>query len=126
MAIFNRVVNNQSLDATFSALADSTRRAILARLALGEASVSELAAPFAMSLPAISKHVKVLEGAGLVARRVDGRVHRLSITAEPLHEAADFISGYRRFWRAQMDALARHLEPAVDAKKRRRRKGEGR
>ena len=115
------MVNSEHLDATFAALADSTRRAILARLALGEASVGELASPFAMSLPAVSKHLKVLEGAGLVARRVDGRAHRLSISAAPLHGAADFIDRYRRFWEAQMDALARHIESGGRAKARRKK-----
>lgn len=119
--MFNHMVNGEHLDATFAALADSTRRAILARLALGEASVGELASPFAISLPAVSKHLKVLEGAGLVARRVDGRVHRLSISAAPLHEAADFIDGYRRFWESQMDALARHLESDGGERTRRKR-----
>lgn len=98
------------LSATFSALADPTRRAILARLALGEASVGELAAPFEMSLPAVSKHLKVLEGAGLLARARDGRVHRCALDAGPMKEAVDWITDYRRFWEAQFDSLARYLE----------------
>ncbi len=100
------------LSATFSALADPTRRAILARLALGEASVGELAAPFEMSLPAVSKHLKVLEGAGLLARARDGRVHRCALDAGPMKEAVDWITDYRRFWEAQFDSLARYLEQA--------------
>lgn len=100
------------LSATFSALADPTRRAILARLALGEASVGELAAPFEMSLPAVSKHLKVLEGAGLLARAKDGRVHRCALDAGPMKEAVDWIADYRRFWEAQFDSLALYLEQA--------------
>ncbi len=98
------------LTATFQALADPTRRAILARLALGEASVGELAEPFRMSLPAVSKHLKVLEGAGFLAREKDGRVHRCRLEAAPIKQAADWIDGYRRFWEIQLDQLARYLE----------------
>ncbi len=98
------------LTATFQALADPTRRAILARLALGEASVGELAEPFRMSLPAVSKHLKVLEGAGFLSREKDGRVHRCRLEAAPIKQAADWIDGYRRFWEIQLDQLARYLE----------------
>ena len=99
-----------ALDSTFAALADPTRRAILARLARGEASVTSLAAPFRMSLPAVSKHLRVLERAGLLARSREGRVHRLRIEASPLREAEEWIARYRRFWEAQFDALAKYLE----------------
>jgi DNA-binding transcriptional ArsR family regulator len=98
------------LSTTFQALADPTRRAILARLALGEASVGELAEPYAMSLPAVSKHLKVLESAGLLAREKDGRVHRCHLEPQAMHEAADWIEHYRRFWEAQLEQLARYLE----------------
>lgn len=98
------------LSATFQALADPTRRAILARLALGEASVGELAEPYAMSLPAISKHLKVLEGAGFLTREKDGRVHRCRFAPAPMKQAADWIEQYRRFWEDQLDQLARYLE----------------
>ena len=101
---------NDPLSTTFQALADPTRRAILARLALGEASVGELAGPFAMSLPAVSKHLEVLEGAGLLARARDGRVHRCHLEPQAMREAADWIEHYRRFWEAQLDSLARYLE----------------
>ena len=101
------------LDRTFAALSDPTRRAILARLAQGDASVSELAAPFAMSLPAISKHLRVLEQAGLVERTKDGRVHRLRLVAQPLHQAASWIAHYQQFWEQQLAALADYLH-AVD------------
>jgi DNA-binding transcriptional ArsR family regulator len=100
---------SRTLDKTFSALSDPTRRAILARLAEGEASVSELAAPFAMSLPAISKHLRVLEHAGLVERTKDGRVHRLRLVAQPLHDAAAWIAHYQHFWEQQLEALADYL-----------------
>ena len=102
------------LDGTFSALADPTRRAMLARLARGEASVGELAAPHAMSLPAVSKHLKVLETAGLVARRKDGRVHRCRIDAGPMRDAASWIDQYRRFWEGQFDALDDYLNQLND------------
>lgn len=98
------------LDATFGALADPTRRAILARLARGEAMVTELAEPFAMSLPAISKHLRVLESAGLLRREIDGRVHRCRLHAEPMKDAVAWIEHYRGFWEAQFDSLARFLE----------------
>ncbi len=100
----------EALDAVFSALGDPTRRAILARLALGETSVGELAAPHAMSLPAVSKHLRVLEAAGLVRREKQGRVIRCRLEAAPLEAAADWITEYRRFWEAQLDALADYLQ----------------
>lgn len=93
------------LDATFAALADPTRRAILARLAAGEASVTELAAPFAMSQPAISKHLKVLEQAGLVSRRRDSQRRPCRLEAGPLAEATDWLVRYRQFWEASFDRL---------------------
>jgi DNA-binding transcriptional ArsR family regulator len=98
------------LDSTFSALSDPTRRALLARLALGEATVSELAEPFDVSLPAISKHLRVLESAGLLRRNVEGRVHRCTLASEPMKEAAGWIEQYRVFWDSQLDALAKFLE----------------
>src|SRR5271155_2953383 len=99
------------LDSTFAALSDATRRGILARLARqGETSVSDLAAPYEMSLPAVSKHLRVLENAGLVARQKDGRVHRCRLIAEPMKDAAQWIERYRLFWEEQFDALARYLE----------------
>lgn len=104
------------LDNTFAALADPTRRAILARLALGETSVSELAAPHRMSLPAVSKHLGVLERAGLLTRTKSGRVHLCQIVAKPMRDAAAWIGHYRRFWETQLDSLERFLgetsEPA--------------
>lgn len=100
----------QDLDAVFSALGDPTRRAILARLALGEASVGDLAAPHEMSLPAVSKHLRVLETAGLVRKEKDGRVVRCRLDAAPLRDAAAWIAEYRRFWEAQFDALAGYLD----------------
>jgi DNA-binding transcriptional ArsR family regulator len=100
------------LDVTFQALADPTRRAILARLALGETSVSELAAPHKMSLPAVSKHVGVLERAGLLTRTKRGRVHRCQIVAEPMKKAALWIEHYRLFWETQLDSLEKYLGEA--------------
>jgi DNA-binding transcriptional ArsR family regulator len=88
----------ERLNDTFAALADPTRRAILARLAAGEASVTELAEPFAMSLPAISKHLKVLEGAGLITRGRKAQWRPCRLEADPLKEVADWVEGYRRFW----------------------------
>ena len=101
---------NSTLNRTFAALSDPTRRAIVARLAAGEASVTEIAEPFAMSLPAVSKHLRVLEEAGLLARRKEGRVHRIRLVAKPLREASEWISVYRDFWEGRLDALAEYLE----------------
>jgi DNA-binding transcriptional ArsR family regulator len=102
--------SDPSLNTTFAALADPTRRAILARLAHGEASVGELAEPFSMSLPAVSKHLRVLERAGLLAREKEGRVHRCYLRAKPLKDAAAWIVRYQRFWEGRFDALAAYLE----------------
>jgi DNA-binding transcriptional ArsR family regulator len=98
------------LDATFSALADPTRRAILARLARGEASVMELAEPFAMSQPAISKHLKVLERAGLISRGRDAQRRPCRLEAAPLRAAGTWIEGYRQFWDASLDAVLEDLK----------------
>jgi DNA-binding transcriptional ArsR family regulator len=100
----------EQLDATFAALADPTRRAILARLATGEASVMELAEPFAMSQPAISKHLKVLERAGLVSRGRDAQRRPCRLEAEPLREATVWLENYRRFWEQSFAALDDVLE----------------
>jgi DNA-binding transcriptional ArsR family regulator len=106
----------QQLDATFAALADPTRRAILARLATGEASVQELAEPFAMSQPAISKHLKVLEKAGLISRGRDAQRRPARIEAEPLGEANAWIERYRALWEANYGRLDALLD-ALKAKK---------
>ena len=98
-----------TLDRTFAALADPTRRAILAHLASGQASVTELAAPFAMSLPAVSKHLKVLERAGLVARGRRAQWRPAQLQAEPLHEVADWLADYRRFWEERLDRFDEYL-----------------
>ena len=98
------------LDRTFSALADATRRAILARLAHSEATVGELARPFRVSRPAISKHLRVLERAGLVRRSRDGRVSRCVLDATALREAAEWVDRYRAFWTGRLDELARYIE----------------
>jgi DNA-binding transcriptional ArsR family regulator len=98
------------LSSTFAALADPTRRAILARLALGETSVTELAEPFEMSMPAISKHLKVLERAGLISRGREAQWRPCRLDAGPLKDAASWIEEYRRFWSAHVDALERHLD----------------
>src|SRR5271168_557643 len=97
------------LDQTFAALADPTRRAILARLASGEATVTELAAPFEISLPAISKHLKVLERAGLIARGREAQWRPCRLEAGPLKDAADFLEHYRRFWEQSFDRLEEYL-----------------
>jgi DNA-binding transcriptional ArsR family regulator len=93
------------LDATFAALADPTRRAILARLAQGDASVTELAEPFAMSQPAISKHLKVLEGAGLISRGRDAQRRPCKLEAQPLAEATGWLIEYRKYWEASFERL---------------------
>jgi DNA-binding transcriptional ArsR family regulator len=94
-----------NLDATFAALADPTRRAILARLATGEASVTELAKPFAMTQPAISKHLKVLERAGLISHGIDAQRRPRRLEAQPLAEANQWLENYRRFWEAAFQRL---------------------
>lgn len=99
-----------NLNAAFAALADPTRRAILARLAEGEAQVTELAEPFGMSLPAVSKHLKVLEKAQLITRQVDGRIHRFHVNPEPLQQARSWIEKYQRFWTQQLESLGDYLE----------------
>ncbi len=107
-----------ALDATFSALADATRRAILSRLASGEHTVSELAEPFPVSLPAISKHLRVLERAGLVVQEKDGRRRRCQLSARPLHDANEWLEGYRRFWEESF----RRLDSLLDELKRREKR----
>jgi DNA-binding transcriptional ArsR family regulator len=97
--------SSEQLDAIFTALADPTRRAILARLVQGEATVTELAAPFTMSLPAISKHLKVLERAGLISRGREAQWRPCRIEAAPLKEVADWVEGYRALWDARFDRL---------------------
>ncbi len=108
------------LSNTFAALSDPTRRAILARLALGETSVSELAEPFAMSLPAVSKHLKVLERAGLITRGRDAQMRPCKIEASVLKEADDWLEEYRRLWEQRLDRLEDYLQTlqAADAKTR--------
>jgi DNA-binding transcriptional ArsR family regulator len=97
------------LDSAFAALADGTRRAIVERLAVGETCVTDLAAPFRMSLPAVSKHLRVLESAGLVRRRREGRTHFLSLAGEPMAAAAQWLEQHRRFWEGSFDRLAAML-----------------
>src|SRR5687767_7306388 len=103
------MVNDDHLDATFAALADPTRRAILARLTTGEASVTELAEPFDMSMPAISKHLKVLEGAGLIARGREAQWRPCRLEPAPLKEIAEWVDEYRRHWEESFDRLDSYL-----------------
>ncbi|HXT78594.1 MAG TPA: metalloregulator ArsR/SmtB family transcription factor [Acetobacteraceae bacterium] len=110
------------LSATFAALADPTRRAILARLVAGETSVTALAEPFSMSLPAISKHLKVLERAGLIARSRDAQWRPCRLTADPLKDAADWLEHYRRFWEQSFDRLDGYLKELQTEGKRSARK----
>lgn len=98
------------LDRTFAALADPTRRSILANLAESERCVTDLAKPHQMSLPAISKHLRVLEKAGLIRRQRHGRVHRLKLEAKPMQEAQQWIEHYRRFWEESFDRLETYLK----------------
>jgi DNA-binding transcriptional ArsR family regulator len=114
-------VASDRLDATFAALADPTRRAILARLALGEASVLELAEPFAMSQPAISKHLKVLERAGLISRARDAQRRLSRLEAKPLAEANAWLEGYRRFWEGPFRRLDTLLDELKAKEKKRGR-----
>ena len=107
------------LDATFAALADPTRRAILARLATGEASVTELAAPFKMSQPAISKHLKVLERAGLISRGRDAQRRPRRLEAKPLAEATEWLERYREYWEGNYQRLDALLEELKTRKRKR-------
>jgi DNA-binding transcriptional ArsR family regulator len=110
------------LSSTFAALADPTRRAILARLASGETSVTELAEPFEMSLPAVSKHLKVLERAGLIARGRDAQWRPCRLQAKPLRDVADWVEHYRRFWEESFDRLEEYLQDFKQREKKHGRK----
>lgn len=107
---------DRELDATFAALADPTRRAILARLASGEATVNELAEPFDISLPAISKHLKVLERAGLITRGREAQFRPCRLEPEALKEAHDWIDRYREMWEERFDRLAEYLKQVQEGK----------
>jgi DNA-binding transcriptional ArsR family regulator len=109
--------SSQLLDAVFLALSDPTRRAILERLAQGEASGTELARPFSISVPAISKHLHVLEHAALIVRRKEGRIHRFRLAVRSMREAAAWLDQYRQFWETQFDALANYLEATSEEEK---------
>jgi DNA-binding transcriptional ArsR family regulator len=115
-------MTQERLDATFSALADPTRRAILARLASGETSVSELAEPFAMSLPAISKHLKVLQRAGLIERGREAQWRPCRLAAAPLKDASDWLEHYRHFWEESLDRLEEYLRELQKKEKKNARK----
>jgi len=118
------MIANARLNATFAALADPTRRALLTRLALGEASVLELAEPFAMSQPAISKHLKVLERAGLISRGRDAQRRPCRIEAKPLAEANEWLERYRQFWESRfqrLDALLDELKAGQSKRSRTKR-----
>jgi DNA-binding transcriptional ArsR family regulator len=105
----SRIVEDQ-LDAVFHALSHRARRALMARLATGPAKITKLAEPFAMSLPAVSQHIRVLERAGLVTRQVDGRVHQCNLQALPLRSAQEWLQHYRSFWQQSLDSIARYVE----------------
>ena len=120
------MIASDRLDATFIALADPTRRAILARLAAGDASVTELAEPFAMSQPAISKHLKVLERAGLISRGRDAQRRPRRLEAKPLAEATEWLEAYRQFWEGsfqRLDALLEEMKTKEKKRARTKRKG---
>lgn len=119
------IVLQHTLDTTFAALADPTRRAILARLAVGEASVAELCEPFAMSQPAISKHLKVLERAGLITRGQDAQRRPRRLEAKPLEEANMWLENYRHFWEESFERLDALLEEMKADEKKTSRKKKG-
>jgi len=112
------VQQTDALSATFAALADPTRRAILARLVTGECSVTELAQPFQMTMPAVSKHLRVLERAGLIARRRDAQFRHCRIEAGPLRDVADFAEHYRHLWEGRLDRLEQYLKELKKKEKR--------
>jgi DNA-binding transcriptional ArsR family regulator len=111
-----------ALSTTFAALADPTRRAILARLASGEASVTELAEPFDMTMPAVSKHLKVLERAGLIARNREAQWRRCRLDAAPLRNVSDWLEHYREFWEQRFDRLEAYLEELQQPKRKGKRR----
>lgn len=111
-------MTSDELSETFAALADATRRAILLRLATGEASVTEVAEPFRMSLPAVSKHLKVLERAGLVARSREAQWRPCKLEARPLKDVADWVNHYKKFWSASFDRLDEYLQRVQEKEKR--------
>jgi DNA-binding transcriptional ArsR family regulator len=106
-----------SLDATFAALSDPTRRGLLSSLCRGETCVTALAKPYSISLPAVSRHLSVLEAAGLLTRQRHGREHHLQINAAPMQDALKWIEEYRTFWEGTLDSLAAYLENPASAKK---------
>jgi len=106
------------LDRTFAALADPTRRRILERLAEGDRCVTDLAQPYSMSLPAVSKHLRVLEKAGLIRRRRSGRVHQLKLEAAPMQQAQQWIEEYRKFWEDSFDRLDEYLKELQSKEKK--------
>jgi DNA-binding transcriptional ArsR family regulator len=110
-----RISRDRRLDAVFHALGHSTRRALLTQLARRPAMITELADPFAMSLPAVSRHIRVLEGAGLVTRSIDGRMHRCSLNPKPFKAIEDWLVHYRKFWEDNLTALARYVESGQDS-----------
>lgn len=125
--LFNLMVKDSTvqpdrLSTTLAALADPTRRAILARLALGETSVTELAQPFDMSMPAVSKHLKVLERAGLIARGREAQWRPCRLDAAPLRDVADWVQHYRRFWEQSLDRLDDYLREVQSKEKKHGRK----
>src|SRR5580658_734893 len=115
-------MNQDHLSSTFAALADPTRRAILSRLAMGEAPVNELAQPFQMSLPAVSKHLKVLERAGLIARGREAQWRPCRLQASPLKDVADWVEHYRGFWEQSFDRLDQYLREVQNKEKKNGRK----
>ena len=114
--------SSDALDQTFGALSDPTRRAILRLLASGERTVTELAEPFRISLPAVSKHLRVLEKAGLLKQEKDGRIHRCHIIAKPLREASEWIARYRAFWEESFNRLDEYLYELQKKEKKNARK----
>ncbi|MGE0658340.1 MAG: ArsR/SmtB family transcription factor [Reyranellaceae bacterium] len=115
-------MQHDALSTTFAALADPTRRAILARLSAGEASVTELAQPFDMSLPAVSKHLKVLENAGLISRSREAQWRPCRLDAAPMREASEWLERYARFWSDSLDRLAALVEGEAATRPRKARK----
>jgi DNA-binding transcriptional ArsR family regulator len=98
------------MDVVFAALSDSTRRGMISRLSSGPATIGELGRPYRISKPAVTKHVKILERAGLIRRERDGRIHNCTLQAKPMQQAQDWIERHRKFWRASLDALADYVE----------------
>lgn len=120
VSIVHRMVNytDGQMDAVFTALADSTRRGMVAQLSSGSATIGELGRPYPITKPAVTKHVKILERAGLIQRQKNGRIHRCTLNKEPMKQAEEWIERHRKFWETSLDSLADYLNQQTEKEKK--------